>query len=422
MNESEIREEENLSLNKDYDYLYPNLNDPNFIIKIAEKKEFNDTEYNGEIYDVETQGDKLCNAQFELANHQIFVRNFLSNQTPYNGLLLYHGLGTGKTCSAITISEEYREYMKQMGITKRIIIVGNKNIQDNYRLQLFDERKLELIDGKWNLVGCTSNKFINEINPMNMKGITKTKIISQINTIINTFYLFIGYREFGNMIGKKINKFKNEPDIKLKEKNIENTLKNEFSNRLVIIDEVQNIRLSDNIEDKKVGQRLLEVTKYTDNLKLILLSATPMFNSYKEIVWLINLLNQNDKRSTISMGDIFDKTGNFKIDINGKNIGQEILRKKIRGYVSFVRGDNPYTFPYRIYPSIFAPESSIKNIEYPKKQINGKTLLQKIEHVDVFTVNIGYYQKIVYDKDRIFSDLQRSFNFGPPGIVDVCEY
>ena len=77
MNESEIKEEENLLLNKEYDYLYPNLNDPNFIIKIAEKKEFNDTEYNGEIYDVETQGDKLCNEQFELANHQIFVRNFL---------------------------------------------------------------------------------------------------------------------------------------------------------------------------------------------------------------------------------------------------------------------------------------------------------------------------------------------------------
>ena len=398
MNEIEIKEEENLSLVKDYDYLYPNLNDPNFLIKIAEKKEFNDTEYNGEIYDVEIEGDKLCNAQFELANHQIFVRNFLSNQTPYNGLLLYHGLGTGKTCSAITISEEYREYMKQMGITKRIIIVGNKNIQDNYKLQLFDERKLELIDGKWNLQGCTGNKFINEINPMNMKGITKTKIISQVNTIINTFYLFIGYREFGNMIGKKINKFKNEPDIKIKEKNIESTLKNEFSNRLVIIDEVQNIRLSDNIEDKKVGQRLLEITKYADNLKLILLSATPMFNSYKEIVWLINLLNKNDKRSTISISDIFDKNGNFKIDITGKIIGEEILKKKIRGYVSFVRGDNPYTFPYRIYPSIFAPEYSIKNIEYPKKQINGKTLLQKIEHVDVFTVNIGYYQKIVYDK------------------------
>ena len=30
-------------------YLYPNLNDPNFNIKIAEKKEFNDTKYDGEL-------------------------------------------------------------------------------------------------------------------------------------------------------------------------------------------------------------------------------------------------------------------------------------------------------------------------------------------------------------------------------------
>ena len=89
------------------------------------------------------------------------------------------------------------------------------------------------------------------------------------------------------------------------------------------------------------------------------------------------------------MGDIFDKTGNFKIEINGKNIGQEILRKKIRGYVSFVRGDNPYTFPYRIYPSIFAPESSIKNIEYPKKQINGKKI--EIASTDNFLNILSLY-------------------------------
>ena len=123
-----------------------------------------------------------------------------------------------------------------------------------------------------------------------------------------------------------------------------------------------------------------------------------MFNSYKEIVWLINLLNQNDNRSTISLNDVFFKDGKFKIDIKGKQIGEEILIRKLRGYVSFVRGDNPYTFPYRIYPSVFSPSNSIKNIDYPKKQITGNLLLQKIEHVDVFTVKIGYYQKQVYDK------------------------
>ena len=407
LNEIELREQQNLNDTNNFDYLYPSLDDPKFIVKIAEKKEFNDTEYDGKIEDVQQEAERLCNADFELANHQIFVRNFLSNQTPYNGLLLFHGLGTGKTCSAITISEEYREYMKQIGISKRIIIVGNKNIQDNYKLQLFDERKLELIDGIWILKGCTGNKFINEINPMNMKGMSRSKIISQINTIINTSYLFLGYREFGNLIGKKINKFKNESNEKTKLKNIIKTIKNEFSNRLIIIDEVQNVRMTDNIEDKKVGQRLLELTKYALNVKLILLSATPMFNSYKEIIWLINLLNQNDKRRLISISEIFDSKGNFKVDDEGNEIGKELLIRKARGYVSFVRGDNPYTFPYRIFPYYFSPANSIKNIEYPKKQLNGKILLQGIEHVDVYTVGIGDYQKSIYNK--ITEDIQKKY-------------
>ena len=44
----------------------------------------------------------------------------MSAQTPYNSLLLYHGLGTGKTCSAITVAEEMRDYLKQLKIFQRI--------------------------------------------------------------------------------------------------------------------------------------------------------------------------------------------------------------------------------------------------------------------------------------------------------------
>ena len=124
-------------------YLYPNLNDPNFIVKIAEKKEFQDTKYDGTIYDIKERAEILANSDFELSPHQAFVRNFLSSQTPYNSLLLFHGLGSGKTCSAIGVCEEYRDYMKSFGIKKRIIIVASPNVQYNFRLQLFDERKLK---------------------------------------------------------------------------------------------------------------------------------------------------------------------------------------------------------------------------------------------------------------------------------------
>ena len=133
----ELKERSQLSVEDNmYDnYLYPNLNDPNFNIKIAEKKEFNDTQYDGKITDVEKQAEILCNADYELAPHQLFVRNFLSFQTPYNSLLLYHGLGTGKTCSAISVSEEMRDYLTQMGITSKIIVVASPNVQDNFKFQ-----------------------------------------------------------------------------------------------------------------------------------------------------------------------------------------------------------------------------------------------------------------------------------------------
>ena len=173
-----------------YDNLYPSLDDPEFNIKLAEKKEFNDNKYDGTIYNIEEQAEKLCEADFELAPHQIFVRNFLSFQSPYNSLLLYHGLGTGKTCSAITVAEEMRNYLNQLGINQRIIVVASPNVQENFKLQLFDERKLKLVDGLWNLRACTGNKYLKEINPMNMKGLSKEKVIRQIQRIINTSYLF----------------------------------------------------------------------------------------------------------------------------------------------------------------------------------------------------------------------------------------
>jgi hypothetical protein len=186
--------------------LYPNLNDAEFNIKIANKKEFNDTKYDGTIHkDIKEYADTLANADFEIQPHQAFVKNFMSFQTPYNSLLLFHGLGSGKTCSAIGVCEEMRDYMKQMGINKRIIIVASENVQDNFKLQLFDERKLKLVDGIWNIRACTGNKLLKEINPMNMKGMSREKVISQIKTIINTYYIFLGYVQFANYIIKTMN-------------------------------------------------------------------------------------------------------------------------------------------------------------------------------------------------------------------------
>jgi len=309
---------------------------------------------------------------------------------------------THNTCSAIGVCEEMRDYMKQMGLKKRIIIVASENVQDNFKLQLFDERKLKLIDGVWNIRACTGNKLLQEINPMNMRGMSKEKVVSQIKTLINTYYIFLGYVQFANYIIKTMNyteevekqsknkgkqsKDKGITDTKrekskiqlLKDVKIElnsriiNKLRKEFDNRLIVIDEVHNIRKTDDNDKKLVAVNLEMLVKSAQNMRFLLLSATPMYNNYKEIVWLLNLMNTNDRRARVEVRDIFDKNGNFK-----KN-GEELLIRKATGYISFVRGENPYTFPYRVYPNEFAKENTFPAIEYPTYQMN----LKKIKHDD----------------------------------------
>jgi hypothetical protein len=363
-----------------FSYLYPNLNDKEFNIKISEKKEFYDTKYDGTIYeDVAKHADMLSKADYELQPHQAFVKNFMSFQTPYNSLLLYHGLGSGKTCSAIGVCEEMRDYMKQMAIHKRIIVVASENVQDNFKLQLFDERKLKLVDGLWNIQSCTGNKLLKEINPMSMKGIPKEKVVSQIKTIINTYYIFMGYGQFANYIIKTMNYQedvtgkKNVPVSKKNEAVVLNKrsmqrLRNEFNNRFVVIDEIHNIRKSDDNENKKVAIYLELLVQSAQNMRFLFLSATPMYNNYKEIIWLLNLMNMNDRRGRIDVKDVFDKNGHLK-----KN-GKEMLIRKATGYVSFVRGENPYTFPYRVYPNEFAKEHTFPFISYPSYQMNLKKI------------------------------------------------
>ena len=468
------------------DGLYPTLNDPNFNTKIALRKEFFDTKMDVDnTKSVEEEAEILCNAQIELAPNQQFVRNFLSVETPYNSLLLYHGLGTGKTCSAISVAEEMRDYMKQMGITQQIIVIASPNVQENFRLQLFDERELREIEpGVWNIRACTGNKFIKEINPMNMKGLTRDNIIKQIRRLISSHYSFFGYNEFANYArthASSVGISKDDAvihEVKRKGKGavaeaavaaavaakkgrksaaeivkaadmetlaIESLsvtkLRKLFANTLIIIDEVHNIRITDDNRDKRVAKILFQIVQKVNNVRLLLLSGTPMYNSYKEIVWLINLMNLNDRRATIDIADVFDDRGNFRVDAEGREIGKDLLIRKATGYVSFVRGENPYTFPYRIFPREHSPQHSLLAgasagaagasagaagasagaavaavaAGYPRTQLNGRHIDQPIEHIDVYMTQAGDIQEAAYR--FIISDMKAMYIYKKTAMV-----
>jgi hypothetical protein len=394
----ELIEYEDLKHNKEnYKYLYPTLNDPNFNIKIAEKKEFNDTRYDGEIHDIKEYSDILSNSKPELYAHQLFVKNFLSLQTPYNSLLLFHGLGSGKTLTSIGACEEMRMYFKKMGLSKKILVVASPNVQNNFKTQLFDERKLKLVDGFWTVDDVIGNNLINEVIPLNIKNISKDVIISNIKQLINGSYLFLGYIEFANYIQRVESLGTNE------NKSMNRNLQNHFNNTMIVIDEVHNIRISDdnnNKSIKRVAEQLFKLVKIAKNIRLLLLSATPIYNSYKEIIWILNLMNINDGRASIQIKDIFDANGNLKVNSNGEEIGKELLIHKATGYISFVRGENPYTFPFRIYPTIFSPNNTFEksSFKYPVYQMNGKKIEDEnsFKILNLYLTKIGSYQSKVY--------------------------
>ena len=61
----------------------------------------------------------------ELLPHQKIVRDYLASETPYRGLLFYHGLGSGKTCSSIAVAESVLS-------TKKIFVMLPASLEQNY--------------------------------------------------------------------------------------------------------------------------------------------------------------------------------------------------------------------------------------------------------------------------------------------------
>lgn len=385
-----------LLFNKSIKLKYPIIKDTEFQKKISLKKEFQH-KYKSEKKDI-IQLDKennLCNFQnFTLSPHQKFVKNFMSPNTPYNGLILYHGMGSGKTCSAIRITEEFRKYNKYNINFKKIMIIASPNVQENFKLQLFDESKLIKVNNIWKLDGCMGLEFIEELNNYDVENMTKDEIVKKIKKIINSSYSFMGYEKLSNIIEKELNKIKTS-DKEKRKKIIKKQLNNLFSETLIVVDEAHNIRLS-SINSKKKTATMLEIlVSNVKKMKLLLLTGTPMYNDSTEIVFLLNLLNMNDNQKKININKIFDKNGDF-LKEDGDEIGKKRLIQRANGYISYVRGENPYNFPFRIYPNYYNSPNSIKNYTYPENMYNGNNIQNSLQFLDLYVNTLSDVQKDGY--------------------------
>ena len=93
------------------DNYFPDINDPDFRNKLMALKEINVHKINkyddiNNIQDFQNKADELCKG-FDKSFFQYLMGHYLSIRMPYKSILIYYSVGVGKTCTAITIAENF---------------------------------------------------------------------------------------------------------------------------------------------------------------------------------------------------------------------------------------------------------------------------------------------------------------------------
>jgi hypothetical protein len=137
--------------------LYPEITDEGFLKKLLRKREFRETKQ-AKITD-ETLEQNVCDVEeFEYTSAQKFVSQFMSPNTPYNGMLLYHGVGVGKTCSAILAAESFLELSPK----NKVYILSPPAIQPGFYRTIFDSSRITFgkDDQPNSHEGCSGNRYL----------------------------------------------------------------------------------------------------------------------------------------------------------------------------------------------------------------------------------------------------------------------
>jgi len=301
-----------------------------FINKLFQKN------YRAEIMDesrVVSCEDRRNADEFGLLTHQKIVKDYLNMYSPYRGLLLYHGLGSGKTCSSIAIAEGLKS-------SKPVFVMTPAFLRTNYMQELKKcgddiykrPRHWKFVDavekpalipslaetlaisadyikkhgGAW-LVDPEKPSNYGDLSPKE-----QGEVDAQLNEMIQAKYTFISYN------GVRENR--------INELSLGYTV-NPFDNSVVIIDEAHNFvsRIVNHLkkapddtdkggkggkvkakalikpEDAPIALNLYRFLLDAVNVKVVLLSGTPIINYPNEIGVLFNILRGYIKTWTFQL-------------------------------------------------------------------------------------------------------------------------
>jgi len=356
------------------EYTYPELDDEEFQKKIYKKREFyyHKIPENKKLenYDeIKSYRDKICGGKFRLYTQQAFLSNFINPSTPYKGLLVFHGVGTGKTGTAISIAENFKDMVVKYN-TKIYVLVPGPLLKENFKDEIIKFTGEEYMKDLINQLG-----YVDEFEEMKAK---KTALKEALQ-----YYKIMTHRSFyKKVLGEKIKDTRETENKKNKYRlNEEGEIERDISvdkidnldNTILIVDEAHNFTGNEH------GEALKKIIKKSKNLRILLLTATPMKNLADDIIELINFLRPLDFQ--MKRDKIFNSNKNHLMDFRPG--GKDYFQKMSSGYISYYRGANPLLFAKKVDEG-----------EIPEGLIFTKCI----------RCNMGKFQKNTYNRVKMNSD------------------
>ena len=342
--------------------------------------------------------------RFTFFNQQKLVRDYLQHDSPYRGLLLYHGLGVGKTCASIAIASGFKT-------NRPIVVLLNKSLTQNFidnlmkcgneyfRINQHWEFKSLAEDSPFTqlskVIGVPKKtlrengglwvvNFSKKANYESLKEAERESLHRQIDALIKTRYTFISMDGINT---KNMTKYLSDRIL---------------DNALLIVDEVHNITNSmakDNpgIRARGVRQLIMEA----NNLKVVFLSGTPMINDPYEVAQLFNLLRGYTPTYTFNLTPL-GSSAPFK------NLERMISEHPLVNQFFFKQRDNKITVTQNPYGFVNSEDrKGVVRIKTGRGGVNSEEFLTDLRNM---FGSLGYRSTVVTQLFSAFPENRDEFN------------
>ena len=290
--------------------------------------------------------DKKDYKLVSFSNTQNFVQKFLTPQSPYKGMFLFHSVGSGKTCTAISTATNTfdREGYKILWVTRHTLK------EDIWK----------------NMFGDVCNIIIQE-RLKNGEILPSTKA-KRMEFLGKNWLQPISYKQFTNLIKGKNKYYKQMVGL--------NGSEDPFRKTLIIIDEIHKIYSSSLSALEKPNPEVLQnmiqnsyKVSGKDSLKLLLMTATPITDDHMSSVKILNLLLENIER----FPEDFENFKTMFCNENGlfTENGSSEFMNRITGLVSYIdRTNDRSQFAYPVISDILIDVNRQHNNDNRLSEIN----------------------------------------------------